>query len=109
MAAFHSTPKRPGAGGVPTTSSGLRAQGCQCNALPPQLLLLASKTARRSAISAARCATARRLSSGVTLVSPRGCRTKGFPMAKGGVVEDLPDAVPSQACPLGEHRKKVEA
>ena len=36
-----------------------------------------------------RCATARRLSSGVTLVSPRGCRTKGLPMAKGGVVTSL--------------------
>ena len=65
------------------SSPGLRVQGCQCTTLPPQLLLLASKIARRSAISAARCATARRLSSGVTLVSPRGCRTKGLPMAKG--------------------------
>ena len=64
-------------------------QGCQCTTLFPQLLLLASKIARRSAISAARCATARRLSSGVNLVSPRGCRTKGMPMAKGGVVTGL--------------------
>ena len=68
-----------------------------------QLLVLASKIARRSAISiselffisAARCATARRLSSGVTLLSPRGCRTEGLPMAKGlpsvsrGVIPDL--------------------
>ena len=65
-------------------------QGCQCNTpLSPQLLLLASKIARRSAISTARCATAWRLSSGVTLVSLRGCRTKGLPMAKGGVVKSL--------------------
>ena len=63
-------------------SSGLRVQRRQCTTFPPQLLLLASKTARRSATSAARCATARRLSSGVALVSPRGCRTKGLPMAK---------------------------
>ena len=65
------------------SSSGLRVRGCQCTALSPQLSLLASKTARRSAISAARCATARRLFSGVTLVSPRGYRKKGLPMAKG--------------------------
>ena len=53
--------------------------------LPPQLLLLllASKTARRSAISAARCATAGRLSPGVALVSPRGCRTKVLATATG--------------------------
>jgi len=35
------------------------------------LLLLASKTARRSAISAARCATARRLSSALPLLRTR--------------------------------------
>jgi len=54
---------RPGAGRVPTSSSGLRVQGCHCttSTLPPQLLLLASKAARRSAIPAARCATAWRL------------------------------------------------
>ena len=84
--------------------------GCQCTTLPPQLLFLASKTARRSAISAARCATARRLSSGVTLVSPRGCRTKGLPMPKGGRGYELvpPGAVLRQVCPLGEHRRKAE-
>ena len=54
---------RPGVGGVPTSTSGLRMQGCQCSTLPPQLLLLASKAARRSVISAARCSTAWRLSS----------------------------------------------
>ena len=64
---------RPGAGEVPAFSSGLRVYGCQCATLSPQLLLLASKTARRSLTSAARCATDRRLSFGVTLVSPRGC------------------------------------
>ena len=31
------------------SSSGLRVQGCQCATLPPQLLLLASETIRRSA------------------------------------------------------------
>ena len=47
---------RPRAGGVSTSSSGLRVRGFQYATLPPQLLLLAVKTARRSAISAARCA-----------------------------------------------------
>ena len=55
-----------------------QCQGCQCTALTPQLLV-ALKPARRSAISAARCSAKRCLSSGVTLVSPLGCRTKGFP------------------------------
>ena len=100
---------RPGAGGVPTSSSDLRVQECQCRTLSPQLEFLASKTARRSATPAARCTTARRLSSGVTLVSPRGCRTEGLPMAKGGVVANLPDAALRQACSPGEHRRKVGA
>ena len=47
-------------------------------------LLVALKSARRSAISAARCSAKRCLSSGVTLVSPLGCRTKGLPSLKGG-------------------------
>ena len=101
VAAFHSTPMHDlGAEGGPTSSSGLRVEGCQCTTLPPQLLL-ASKTARRSAISAARCATSRRLSSGVTLVSPRGCRTKGLPMAKGGVVTSL--CHPARSCARCAH------
>ena len=91
---------RPGAGGVPTPSSDLRVHGCQCATLSPKLLLLASKTARRSATPAARCATARRLSSGVTLVSPRGCRTKGLPMAK-GVVTNL--CHPTRSCARRAH------
>ena len=45
---------RSGTGGVPTPSSGLRVQGCQCATLSPQLLVLASEIARRSATSAAR-------------------------------------------------------
>ena len=44
----------------------------------------ASKMARHSATSAARCAMSRRLSSGVTLVSHRGCRTNGLPIDEGG-------------------------
>ena len=52
FAIFQSHPRaRPGAGGVRTPSLGLHVQGCQCTAVSPQLLLLASKTARRSAIS----------------------------------------------------------
>ena len=70
--------------------TGLRVQGLPVylsTTLASQLLLLlASKTARRSATSAARCAAARRLSSGVTLVFPRGCRTNGLPVVKGGSV-----------------------
>ena len=76
-------------------------QGCQCNVLFPKFLLLASMIAHRSAISAVRCATARRLSSGVTPVSPRGCRTKGLPMAKGGVVTDLCN--PTRPCARRAH------
>ena len=90
------------------SSSGLRVQGFQCTPLPHQLLLLASKTARHSATSAARCTTARRLPSGVTLVSPRGCRTKGLPTARGGHELLPPGAVLCQACPLGEPRRKAE-
>ena len=98
---------RPGAGGVVTLSSGLRVQGGQRNSLSPQLLLLASRTAHRSAISAARCATARRLSSGVTLASPRGCRKKGLPMAKWGVVTNL--CHPTRSCVRRAHSVKTVA
>ena len=46
FAIFQSHPRaRPGAGGVRTPSLGLHVQGCQCTAVSPQLLLLASKTA----------------------------------------------------------------
>ena len=85
------------------SSSGLRVLGCQCTTFSPQLLLLASKTVRRSAISAAaaRCATARRLSSGVTLVSPRGCHTKGLPMSKWGEVTNL--CHPARSCARRAH------
>ena len=49
-------------------------------------LALAAKMARRSLISALRRAMAKRWSSGVALVSPLGCRRKGFPIANGGLV-----------------------
>jgi hypothetical protein len=42
-------------------------------------LALAAKMARRSLISAWRRAMAKRWSSSVALVSPLGCRRKGFP------------------------------
>ena len=102
---------RPGTGRVPTPSSGLRVRRCKCTAVPLLLLLLASKTASRSTTSAARYATARRMSSGITLASPPSCRTKGLPMAKGGVVTKLvpPDPVLRHACSLGEHCRKVKA
>ena len=78
VAVFHSTPMHdPGQ----NQECQRPVQVCVCTVpactLSSQLLLLAPKTARRSATPAARCATARRLSSGVTLVWPRGCRTKG--------------------------------
>ena len=50
--------------------TGLRVQEYQCSALAPQLLLAASKKDRTP--SATRRATARRLSSAIALVSPRG-------------------------------------
>ena len=76
---------------------------CQCTALCPQLLV-ALKSARRLAISAARCPAKRCLPSGVTLVSPLGCRTKGL-IAKfeGGLGHELlpPGAVLRQGSPFG--------
>ena len=53
------------------------------------VLASAAKRARRSLIMAAWRAMARRLSSGVTLVSPLGCRTNGFPISKGALVTSL--------------------
>jgi hypothetical protein len=48
-------------------------------------LALAAKMARRSLSSAARRAIAKRGSSGIALVSPLGCRRKGFPIVNGGL------------------------
>ena len=89
-----------------------QCQGCQCTALSPQLLV-ALKSARRSAISAARSSAKRCLSSGVALVSPLGCRTKGLPSLKGGSVilgHELapPGAVLRQGSPFREGRWEVE-
>ena len=100
---------RPGAEGVPTSSSGLRVQGCQCTTLPPQLLLLASKTARRSAISAAlrhRPTLVLRSQPGVAPWLPH----EGFANGKGGRGYELvpPGAVLRQVCPFSEHRRKAE-
>ena len=44
----------------------------------------ALKAARRASVSALCCAMRRRFSSGVTLVSPRGCRVNGLPISNGG-------------------------
>ena len=84
-----------------------QCQGCQCTALSPQLLV-ALKSARRLAISAARCSAKRCLSSGVTLVSPLGCRTKGLPSLKGGSVTSLRHPVLRQGSPFREDRWEVE-
>ena len=81
-----------------------QCQGCQCTALSPQLLV-ALKFARRSAISAARCSAKHCLSSGVTLVSPLGCRTKGLPSSKGGLVKSLHH--PAQSCARGAQSVKA--
>ena len=80
MAVFHSTP--------PARPGSAQCQGCQCTALFPQLLMVL-KSARRLSISAARCSAKRCLSSGVTLVPPLGCRTKGLPSLKGGSVTNF--------------------
>ena len=79
-------------------------QGCQCTALSHQLLV-ALKSARRLAISAARCSAKRCLSSGGTLVSPLGCRTKGLPSLKGGSVTSL--CHPARSCARGAHSVKA--
>ena len=112
MAVFHSTPLHvPGRRRDSHPCDGsAQCQGCQFTALSPQLLV-ALKSARRLAISAARCSARRCLSSGVTLVSPLGCRTKGLPSLKGGSVTSLlvpPSAVLRQGCPFGEGRQEVE-
>ena len=101
---------RPGAEGVPTSSSGLRVQGCQCTTLSPQLLLLASKTARRSAISAPTC---NRRIKGVLLMSqckltraalqrPRSTWTSGVktnPERSGHVGPPSPPPLPRPVSP----------
>ena len=65
MAVLHSTPPaRPGSTkGIHPCDGSAQCRGCQCTALSPQLLV-ALKSARRSAISAARCSAKRCLSSG---------------------------------------------
>ena len=111
----------PGAEGGPTSSSGLRVQGCQ--------LLLASKTAPTDANN---------LVSSVVVVGVEdrppfgdlGCALRhrptlvlrshpgvapwlpheGFANGEGGRGYELvpPGAVLRQVCPLGEHRRKAE-
>ena len=69
MAVLHSTPPaRPGSTeGIHPCDGSAQCRGCQCTALSPQLLV-ALKSARRLAISAARSLAKRSLSSGVTRV-----------------------------------------
>ena len=76
--------------------------------LSPQLMV-ALKSARRLAISAARSLAKRCLSSGVTLVSPLVCRTKGLPCLNGGLGHELAPsgAVLSQGSPVGKGRREV--
>ena len=58
----------------------------------------ALNAARRASVSALCCAMRRRFSSGVTLVSPRGCRVNGLPISNGGWVASVaPAGVPSFA------------
>ena len=81
-----------------------QCQGFQCTALSPQLLV-ALKSARRLAISAARCSAERCLSSGVTLMSPLGCHTKGLLSLKGGSVTSL--CHPARSCASGAYSVKA--
>ena len=107
MAVFHSTPLHvPGRrrGSRPCNGSA-QCQGCQCTVLSLQLLMVL-KSARRLAILAARCSAKRYLSSGVTLVSPLGCRTKSLPRLKGGSVTSLRH--PARSCARGAHSVKAE-
>ena len=73
------------------------------------MMLLASKTARSSATSAARCATARRLSSGDPSV-PSWLPREGLANGEGGLGYGLvpPGAALRQVCPFGEHRREIE-
>ena len=106
MAVLHSTPPaRPGSmKGIHPCDGSAQCRGCQCTALSPQLLV-ALKSARRLAISAARSLAKRNLSSGVTLVSPLGCRTKGLPSLNGGSVTSLRH--PARSCARGAHSVKA--
>ncbi len=102
--AFH-PPARPGSTkGIHPCDGSAQCRGCQCTALSPQLLM-ALKSARRLAISAARSLAKRSLSSGVTLVSPLGCRTKGLPSLNGGLVTSLRH--PARSCAWGAHSVKA--
>ena len=56
----------------------------------------ALKAARRASVSALCCAMRRHFSSGVTLVSPRGCRVNGLPISNGGWVTRL--CQPARSC-----------
>ena len=112
MADFHFTPLHvPGRrrDSRPCDGSAQR-QGCQCTALLSPQLLVALKSARRLAISAARCSARRCLSSGVTLVSPLGCRTNERTKFEAGLGHELvpPGAVLRQGSQFGEGRREVE-
>jgi hypothetical protein len=107
---FHPPPHVPGRRRDSRPCDGsAQCQGRQCTALSPQLLV-ALKSARRLAISAASCLARRCLSSGVTLVSPLGCRTKSLHKFQGGLGHELvpPGAVLHQGSPFGEGRREVE-
>ena len=113
MAVFHSTPPaRPGStkGFASVWRVGAVPVAC---ALPYQLLV-ALKSARRLAISAARCSAKRCLSSGVTLVSPLGpwLSHEGLTKFEGGLGHELvpPGAVLRlrQGSRFGEGRREVE-
>ncbi len=73
-------------------------------ALPYLLSCWALKSARHLAISAARCSAKRYLSSGVTLVSPVGCRKKGLPSLKGRMVTGF--CHPARSCARGAQSVK---
>ena len=64
----------------------------------------ALKAARRASVSALCCAMRRRFSSGVTLVSPRGCRVNGLPISNGGWVTRL--CQPARSCGCAAHTIK---
>jgi hypothetical protein len=68
-------------------------------------LALAAKITRRSLISTLRRAMAKRWSSGVALVSPLGCRRKGFPIANGGLVARRYHF--ARSCARGENKSPI--
>ncbi len=76
---------------------------------PPHLHVVALKSTRRLAVSAARCSAKLCLSSGVTLVSSLVVARRAYKVLR-GLCHELapPEAVPRQWSPVGEGSREAE-